>query len=80
MSAQQMIEATESKVTEVKPFVFHSLLDPEQVMRILNIEENHFRKLVFRKEITVTKIGGAIRVEPQELQDYIARRKAKTKA
>jgi excisionase family DNA binding protein len=51
------------------------LLDYEDAAQVLRTTPRHIRKLVETREITSVKVGGLVRLEPDAIDDYIARRR-----
>jgi excisionase family DNA binding protein len=50
------------------------LLDPHQVAQILHVSRSYVYQILRRGELPAVRLGTALRVRPEDLQDFITRK------
>jgi excisionase family DNA binding protein len=51
------------------------LLDPQEVARILHVSRSYVYQLLRAGELPIVRLGTALRVRPEDLQEFITRKK-----
>jgi putative molybdopterin biosynthesis protein len=51
------------------------LLDPRQIAQILHVSRSYVYQILRRGDLPAVKLGTALRVRPEDLQEFITRKK-----